>query len=620
MAHRFVRPDLASAVYHGVESIEALAEELGIEVEEIVKLNANENQYGAPEVCVSAIVESLSRKTHVYPDPTQGELRGVLGEHHGVDPGWIVAGAGSDDILDMLLRATAPEAVVIAPPTFGMYGFLSKLNHSIPVIEVERDADFHLAPSAVLDAVAGGGGGGSGCRAVVFLPSPNNPTGNLVALEEVKELCEGLRECLVVIDEAYIEFAPEGASALSLVEKYDNLVVCRTFSKWAGLAGTRIGYCVAAPDLVSTLLAIKQPYNVNSAAEAGALAAIVHKDAIVEHSVSKMLAERRSLFVRLAAMAPMVRPCPSDANFVLSELSSSARVTAGELAAELRSCGILIRYFAKQGGDLESFFRISAGKPEDTDAVVGAIRDILGLDPESSVGGRMEGLGEGVEVTGVIFDMDGVLAEVSKSYREAIIQTASAYGVTVSHADIDEIKAAGNANNDWDVTHRLVEGGGGSASLEEVTATFEGLYHGGLYKNETLLVAYDLLYSLKQAGFPLGIVTGRPRDPDAMRFLEDFGLTELFDVVVTPDDAASKPSPEPVLLACERLGLDPGGVLMLGDTVDDVVSAVGAGAIPVGVLPPTAVGGGLRGVLEAAGAVCVLGPGCFELAQLISPP
>ncbi|KNC48801.1 histidinol-phosphate aminotransferase [Thecamonas trahens ATCC 50062] len=618
---RFIRDDLASARYKGVESIEALADELGIAVSSIIKLNANENQYGVPEACAAAMSAAINVTTHVYPDPSQAKLRGAVAELHELGPESVVAGAGSDDILDIILRATAPKIVAYAPPTFGMYSFLAKVNGSIEQVLIERTPEFGVTAASVIasvsEALADGGHG------VVFLPSPNNPTGNLVALGEVRAMCAALPNAIIVLDEAYIDFAPAGASAAGLIGEYDNLVVCRTFSKWAGLAGTRIGYCLADPQLVATFLAIKQPYNVNCAAEAGALAALGARDDILASSVSRLIVERRNVFVQLAALAPLVVPVPSSANFVLARIADTAPLTAGELASALRAAGILIRYFNKQGGDLEAYIRISAGKPADTAVVIGKIRELLGAAPAPPPVLANPG------IEAVLFDMDGVLADVGASYRAAIVATAKAFGVTVTATDIDAAKAAGNANNDWLVTRALIAASDDAPqplpTLDEVTCQFEALYHGdgstrGLYANETLVVAADLLHSLKHvAGLKLAVVTGRPRDPDATRFLDDFGLTGLFDAVITMDDGPAKPSPVPIQLALDALGVAPSAAIMLGDTVDDVAAALAASVPALGVIPPGAgEPDGLAKVLTLAGASYVMGPGCFELAHLIT--
>ena len=257
---RFLRPDFADLpAYAPVKPLEVLAAEIGVPPESLVKLDANENLYGPPPEVREAVARA---DLHIYPDPGQTALRAAIGEYLGVSPDQIVAGAGSDDLIDILVRLTEPRAAVTATPTFAMYGFLSRID-GVACVEVPRDDRFAVDLDGIRHAVD------EGAR-LVFLASPNNPTGNGLTLDEVEALC-GL-DALVVVDEAYAEFA--GSSALPLLEKQANLVVLRTFSKWAGLAGLRVGYGVCHPEIAKRMMAIKQPYNVNAAGDVAARAAL----------------------------------------------------------------------------------------------------------------------------------------------------------------------------------------------------------------------------------------------------------------------------------------------------------------------------------------------------------
>ncbi|EGZ29234.1 hypothetical protein PHYSODRAFT_246237 [Phytophthora sojae] len=243
-----------------------------------------------------------------------------------------------------------------------------------------------------------------------------------------------------------------------------------------------------------------------------------------------------------------------------------------------------------------------------------------------------------MSVQALLLDMDGVLAEVSQSYRQAIMDTARHFGVSVTHEDIDQQKLAGNANNDWQLTHRLVLAGLGSAdsasapSLEAVTAQFEALYQGvgttaGLCELETLLTPKGLLRELHRR-LPKGmaVVTGRPRK-DCAKFLRAHGIEDLFPVQICMEDCPPKPSPEPILLALKALGVGAEHAAMVGDTVDDIIAGRKAGTIAYGVLTPqvfaksvleqtpTAIGK----ALEQVGASVVLNPGLAELLDLIPP-
>ncbi|MDP3766657.1 MAG: histidinol-phosphate transaminase, partial [Dehalococcoidia bacterium] len=301
---RFVRPSIRELLgYEPIEPAELLAERLGIPPEQIAKLDGNENPYGPSPRVVKALAGF--ERYHRYPDPEQRKLRAALGEYAGVGPEHVVAGAGSDELIDLLLRAVIEpgDGVIVCPPTFGMYGFLTRVAGGRP-IEAPRRDDFSLDVGAVEAAAS--------AAKMVFLASPNNPTGNLLSRDELDALLG--TELLVVVDEAYVEFA--GESFAALVPARENLVMLRTFSKWAALAGLRAGYGIMAPALADALMQIKQPYTPNAAAEVAMLASLEDRTALMEN-VRALVRERERMAKALAALE-FVEVYPSDANFVLA--------------------------------------------------------------------------------------------------------------------------------------------------------------------------------------------------------------------------------------------------------------------------------------------------------------
>ena len=350
---RLLRPDLEELEHYiPVKPLDVLAAEIGVPIDRLVKLDANENLYGAPAAVFEAIATA---DLHIYPDPSQTALREAIAGYAGVEPEQVVAGTGADDLIDILLRLTLPEAVVIPTPAFGMYSFLAKISRSKP-IEVPRGPGFELDVPAVRAAVEESG------AKLVFLTSPNNPTGNPIARADIEELCS--LDALIVVDEAYIEFG--GETAVPLIASHPNLVVLRTFSKWAGLAGLRVGYGIATPELAHRMMAIKQPYNVSVAADVAARAAIAHRAELFE-TVRCIVAERERMSERLAELG-WLEPLPSAANFVLVRvLGRDARAVRDGL----RKRGVLIRYYDRP--ELANYIRISAARPEDTDRLIDAL-------------------------------------------------------------------------------------------------------------------------------------------------------------------------------------------------------------------------------------------------------
>jgi histidinol-phosphate aminotransferase len=348
---------LAAPPYASVQTPEEWARRLGVPVERIIKLDANENPYGPSPRALHALADYDAY--HIYPDPEQRKVREALGAYVGYDPEWLIAGTGSDELIDLLVRLfVAPgEAIVNFPPTFGMYPFLADVL-SAGVINVQRRDDFSLDLPAAVEAASQ--------AQLVFAVSPNNPSATLLSRDELEALLATDKP--VVVDEAYAEFS--GQSFIPLVREHPNLIVLRTLSKWAGLAGLRVGYMVADPGLIDITLRVKQPYNVNVAAEAATLASLEDLE-YLQTKIDAIVRERERLEASLR-MLPGVEVTPSSANFVLCRLIDADAGVARERLAEQ---GILVRYFDTPL--LRNHLRISAGRPSDTDAVVAALRDIV---------------------------------------------------------------------------------------------------------------------------------------------------------------------------------------------------------------------------------------------------
>ena len=363
-AHDFehlLRPDVAGLEeYTPILPFEVLSEQLGRRPEEIVKLDANENPYGpAP-----AVREALTAFPfyHIYPDPEQRHLRAALSAYVGAPAEMILAGHGADELLDYLCRIflRPGDAIINCPPTFGMYSFDAQLS-SGRVVEVWRRPDFSLDVAGIEQAAAGQG------VKLLFLTSPNNPDGSLLDPADLRRLLR--LPLIVVLDEAYIEFAGLEHSAVLWVASHDNLVVLRTFSKWAGIAGLRLGYGIFPVWILRHLWEFKQPYNVNVAATVAGLAALAHR-ADLAPTIAALIAERQRLQVELARF-PFLQPYPSQANFVLCRVQGR-EATALKLA--LAQAGVLVRHYAKPG--LENCIRVSAGRPADTDALLAALAGV----------------------------------------------------------------------------------------------------------------------------------------------------------------------------------------------------------------------------------------------------
>jgi histidinol-phosphate aminotransferase len=346
--------------YEPILPFEVLSRQLGLPIERIIKLDANENPYG-PLPAVQDALGALEF-THIYPDPESRDLRRALADYHNVPIENLLAGAGADELIDllMLLLIETGEAIINCPPTFGMYAFDGDI-HRARVINVPRRPDFSLDMQALRNAVT------AYQPKLIFLASPNNPDGSLVPPDIIEEILA--LPVILVLDEAYVEFAPSKSSYFKKACGRPNLVVLRTFSKWAGLAGLRVGYGIFPNALMPHLWKIKQPYNVSVAAYTAARLSLEYVGEL-QAIGAKIIAERERLYARLREI-PWLEPYPSQSNFILCRvLDRDAR----ELKLALARAGILVRYFDKPG--LSDHIRISVGKMEHTDAVIARLLEM----------------------------------------------------------------------------------------------------------------------------------------------------------------------------------------------------------------------------------------------------
>ena len=329
-----------------------------------VKVNQNENPYDLPEALKRRIADrALARPWSRYPDFDPKELLEKLAAHTGWSADGILAGNGSNELIEALLVVTVGPGtrIVVPQPTFSLYSLLTRiLGGEVVAVplgpELEFDREEIRVARRELDA------------SLTIVCSPNNPTGSRLAVEDVKRLCED-GDALVVIDEAYQEFA--GESVVGLLEAHPNLVVLRTFSKAMALAGLRVGYLLAAPALVREVNKARLPYNLNVFSQAAALVALEEWDTLRKR-VEGIVASRQDLLYKLYRV-PGVKPYPSHANFILFELAQAdPKATFEALLAR----GVLVR-------DVTSYprlgrcLRVSVGSEEENETFLVALRHAL---------------------------------------------------------------------------------------------------------------------------------------------------------------------------------------------------------------------------------------------------
>ena len=335
--------------------IEAAAERAGVEKDGLIRLIANENPFG-PSPRVAEVLADFD-EYHFHPD--YGPLIAAVARYAGVTPDQVVLSNGADEMIDLLIRLFVEpgEAVVVCPPTFAMYRFYGRVNRC-RVVSAPRREGLSLDVPAIERAVRRN----EEAAKLLFIVSPGNPSGQAIPLALTERLLE--LPVLVCVDEAYIEFG--GESAVPLLGDHDNLVVIRTFSKWAGLAGLRLGYALLRPELANYLNRIRPPYNVNAAAMVAALATFDDLER-VETNVARLIEERERLTEALGEV-PWLDPIPSDTNFILIRVEGRDPDAVVEGLAER---GILIRDFSSPA--MAGYVRVSVGRPEQNDALIEAL-------------------------------------------------------------------------------------------------------------------------------------------------------------------------------------------------------------------------------------------------------
>ncbi|MCO5723568.1 histidinol-phosphate transaminase [Robiginitalea marina] len=339
---------LARPLIHDLKPYSSARDEYSGPGSGMVFLDANENPFES----------GVNR----YPDPHQKALKEKVARLRGVSVGQVLLGNGSDEVLDLLFRVFCEpyrDAVITLPPTYGMYGVLAGIN-GVRNLEIPLNGDFQPDNPAIMEQA------GEGVK-MLFLCSPNNPSGNALERERVLELLDTFPG-LVVIDEAYIDFA-EDAGYAPLLENYPGLVVVQTLSKAYGMAGIRLGICLAGEEVISLLKRVKPPYNVNVLSQQRALAALSDPSAIAAQ-IRRLKGERSRLAGAFADLRMVEKVFPSQANFILARVDD-----APARYLELLQAGIVVRDRSSQYL-CENTLRFTVGTPEENDRLIAVLKQM----------------------------------------------------------------------------------------------------------------------------------------------------------------------------------------------------------------------------------------------------
>ena len=322
-----------------------------------ILLDANENSFG------SVVKNRNNLQLNRYPDPAQNELREKLSKYLNIDKNKLFFGVGSDEVIDLLIRIFCTpnkDSVLIPVPTYGMYKVACDINN-VKTLTVPLKKNFQLDVKAILNKVQKN-------TKIIFLCSPNNPTGNILNKKDVIKILKNFHG-IVVVDEAYIDFSEEN-SLISEIDNYENLVITRTFSKAWGLAGIRSGYSIANEVITNLLFKVKAPYNINKLTAnvlLNALSNIEKKNSFVV----KLNTEKEKLIDKLKEIKQVQKVFPTDANFILFKIKN-----ATDIYNKLAEKGIIIRDRSNQPR-LKDCLRVSVGTPEENKKFIKTLKNIL---------------------------------------------------------------------------------------------------------------------------------------------------------------------------------------------------------------------------------------------------
>jgi len=525
-----------------------------------IRLDFNENTHGFKGVC-----EGLSA-SYLTSYPEYSEFVAQLAELWGLLPSQILLTNGSDEALCVIASTFIEpnvDTAVISAPTFGMIPhYLALAQAKIQAVPVTEDLAFDV--NGLTDAL-------QSHPKLVMLPSPDNPTGAVLPLAVLSAWCEQFPETLFVLDEAYVEY--DGASALPLLARFENLLITRTFSKAWGLAALRLGAVLGHPKHIEALGQVRSPFSVNTMAIQAASQLLPMAESVYAQAQSTM-ALKQQVLSQLDQRGQAYHAAAG--NFFLLAMGLEAEA----FCTFCKDRGVLIRNRSTVPG-MWGLIRVSVGTSDEMTSFLACLDSF-----------RAE--------RAVIFDLDDTLVDTSQSYDAVIAQLVDTLsGKPLVSGELRQLRAQGGHNDDWDATVALLQRRGVVVSRESIESQGKALYLQKARDIETMWIAPESLAKLAQHRRLL-VVTGRPRDEYEPVWADR--LAPYFEAVYCQDDfegALRKPAPDILLGAMARADIR--GGLYIGNAVDDVAAAHASGLMAVSVTTTLS-----RDQLENAGTDYVL--------------
>lgn len=539
-----------------------------------LKLNGNESDFG----CSPSVIETIRNTTveDISYYPFYGELLEKLADFHHIKSENIILTCGADEAISSILGCflEVGKTVLTVTPSFVMPKIYSKIN-SLNYMEIPYESKWKFPKTEYLKNIKNAD--------FLHLTTPNSPTGEVIEREVIEEIVEKAQDKPILIDETYGNYS--GVTNLDLLKNKDNIFIVHSFSKDFALAGLRLGYIISSAENILALRKYLSPYNVSTITVKAGISAISDIEFLekVKHGVEDSKKILTECFENLGG-----KVYKSKTNFLCVDFGKKADF----IYKKLLDSKIKVKYF-HDTKFLENCFRVTVPKPENAKKVIEALK----IKPT------------------VVFDMDGVLADATKSYRVAVQETYKHFsGKEITSDEISEVKKLGGLNNDWDLTEFLLKKIGIVVNKDDIVNYFQGIY-AQVADNEEILVTKEFFQNLSKS-FNLAIFTGRVKE-EAYHTLKKYGFENFFFPVITLKDVGldrQKPDTYGIELVKEKIITDK--IYYLGDTVDDMTCARNANVTGIGVLPPQDKSEELRNILMGQNPITVLNK-ALELENLL---
>lgn len=515
-----------------------------------LKIDSNENNYGPSPKVLEALKNCNFKNISFY--PFYGELSKKIAQYQNTDIENIKVTNGADEALQAIIQTYLEEgeSLLTLDISFDMPNIYTQIQGG-RVIKVPFNKKWIFPKVQFLNALR------NNTIKIIYIASPNNPTGNLIEKSDLYEILEEAKDKVVIIDETYANYS--SYSFKDLVKQYDNIFIVKSFSKDFALAGMRLGYIISNKENIINLKKTVSPFSVNAFAAIAGITALSDIE-YFNNIKNEIITSREELKVFFESLGAIVYN--SSANFLLVNFKEKTEFIYNKLKQE----NISVKLF-KKGSLLENHLRITIP----TKIGVEKIKKALKIKPY------------------LVFDMDGVLIDASNSYRIAIEKTFEKFsGRKITKEEIQAAKNLGGLNNDWDLTQFLLKQNNITIPYNEIVNTFQELYWkngNGLINNENPLFNINLFKELSK-NYNLSIFTGRPKN-EAIFALKKFNAENLFYPIITADDIPQNMGkPNPLGLNIIKEKTISSEYYYFGDTIDDIKAAKEAEYIPIGVLPP----------------------------------